>query len=447
MKHRWPLSMPFGIAAALFLLFPVMAFSQTAVKVHINGLKQELEKNWLKVPKSSNCTVFWEASGAQSDILNKDTFGRIDGYRVKCLVENIEQQSVTAQKDKNFVTFNGLELGKRYSFVVDAVNSGEVVAASDTARLLTGRVYSADGNGGSGKPWYYLYFPLSGRIPMALIGRGYVFDTSTKAGKIAFHLIWNAFLAGMIIWVFFCWRFLRMNRVFPLRKKLFLFGKSYQGTYKYVSQDFKEIITKWHRLVNLANTHVREGIKNGTHSRIEDIEMDNIKFWRESGSNSIRQLLRRIADPSLHLTDYPAVRIIKAGLETHELGGFRWGEVSREVDRVIENRASSEIEQLKRSSLIDWLWNLGTLAPLIGLFGTATGISHAFAMLTMVHADISQSELVRRLAGGIFEALWTTILGLFVGIMLMLLFYYYQNKLNWLYAKWENIYVNISESM
>ena len=144
---------------------------------------------------------------------------------------------------------------------------------------------------------------------------------------------------------------------------------------------------------------------------------------------------------------FPTVKIIQAGLENHELGGFRWLEVSKEVDRAIENRASSELEQLRRKSLIDWLWNLGTLSPLIGLFGTATGISHAFAQLTMLRSDITQTALVRRLAGGIFEALWTTIEGLFVGIFLMLLYYYYQNKLNWIYSKWEDIYVHVAEKL
>ena len=159
----------------------------------------------------------------------------------------------------------------------------------------------------------------------------------------------------------------------------------------------------------------------------------------------IRNLLNRTMHPQLNQN--PAVRIIRAGLENHELGGFRWLEVSKEVDRAIENRASSEQQKLRRSSLMDWLWNLGTLAPLVGLFGTATGISHAFGMLTMLDTDITQTALVKRLAGGIFEALWTTIEGLFVGIFMMLLYYYYQNKLNWIYSKWEEIYVYVAEKL
>ena len=129
------------------------------------------------------------------------------------------------------------------------------------------------------------------------------------------------------------------------------------------------------------------------------------------------------------------------------MGGFRWLEVSQEVDRAIENRASSELEHLRRKCHLDWLWNLGTLAPLVGLFGTATGISFILATLTMIHTRITQNDLINRLANGIFEALWTTIFGLFVGIILMICYYYYQNKLNWIYSKWEEIYVQVTEKL
>jgi biopolymer transport protein ExbB/TolQ len=87
------------------------------------------------------------------------------------------------------------------------------------------------------------------------------------------------------------------------------------------------------------------------------------------------------------------------------------------------------------------------MSPLVGLFGTATGISNAFVTLTMLKTDITQTALVKRLAGGIFEALWTTIEGLLAGIILMMLYYYYQNKLNWIYSKWEEIYVQVSERL
>jgi len=444
MKKRWSLVIPAVMVtlAAGLLLAPPAAFSQ--VTIHINGLRQDLQKNWLQVPQNSACTVYWESSPADKES-NVQISDLIEEYRVRCLAGETEKQSKTVSPAKNFIQFPGLDLGQQYAFVVDGLKGGLVVATSDTAKLVTGRVYSAQNNGDL-VPWYYKYVPLSGRIPMALIGRGDVFDSATNAGKIAFHMIWWALLGGGIIW-YLCLRVLNLRRIFPMSKRRLLLFKSWEGSCKYISKNFIEIEVKWRRLNELVSSHVREGIRNGAHATIEDIEMENIKFWRVNGHNVVRDLLRRIKNPKLNLTDYPVVRVIKAGLENHELGGFRWGEVSQEVDRAIENRAATEIELLRRRSFMDWLWNLGTLAPLIGLFGTATGISHAFAMLTMMHQDITQSELVRRLAGGIFEALWTTIFGLIVGIALMLLYYYYQNKLNWIYAKWEDIYVNISEKM
>ena len=36
---------------------------------------------------------------------------------------------------------------------------------------------------------------------------------------------------------------------------------------------------------------------------------------------------------------------------------------------------------------------------------------------------------------------------LIVGICFMLLYYYYQTKLNWIYSKWEDMYVYISEKL
>ena len=122
-------------------------------------------------------------------------------------------------------------------------------------------------------------------------------------------------------------------------------------------------------------------------------------------------------------------------------------EVDKEVDRAIENRATTEIEKLKRKSFMDWLWNFGTLSPLIGLFGTATGISHAFSTMRDLPLNSDQVAMTRDLAGGIFEALWTTIFGLVVAIVLMLLYYFYQKKLTRIFSKWEEIYLKISEPL
>ena len=173
--------------------------------------------------------------------------------------------------------------------------------------------------------------------------------------------------------------------------------------------------------------------------------MKNIEFWHHVGARKIKELKNRIKVEGFD--ESPSGKIILAGLENHEHGGFRWMEVSKEVDRAIDSRTSLEIEKLRRKSFLDWLWNFGTLAPLIGLFGTATGISHAFSTMKDQPLNSDQVAIARDLAGGIFEALWTTIFGLVVAILLMLFYYFYQNKLNRIFSKWEEIYLKISEPL
>ncbi len=147
------------------------------------------------------------------------------------------------------------------------------------------------------------------------------------------------------------------------------------------------------------------------------------------------------------MNNYPTVKILSGGLENHLINGFRWQTVSEEVDRAMENRAGAEIESIKRKSLLDWFWNLGALSPLLGLFGTVTGITEAFRRIKDLKEGTSHLELVSKLSGGIFEALWTTVLGLVVGILLMILYYYYKNKLDWIYGKWQSIYVHVTEKL
>lgn len=147
------------------------------------------------------------------------------------------------------------------------------------------------------------------------------------------------------------------------------------------------------------------------------------------------------------MLEYPTAQILAAGLQNHITNGSHWQHVSEEVDRAIENRANSEIELLKEKSGIEWLWNLGALSPLIGLFGTVTGITRVFGEIHGMEKTTTQLELVEKLSGGIFEALWTTIYGLMAGIVLMMIFYYFKNMLDWIANKWQDIAVSVTEKL
>ncbi len=159
-------------------------------------------------------------------------------------------------------------------------------------------------------------------------------------------------------------------------------------------------------------------------------------------------LLRKgIFDRQKGLRPFPTSRIIHAGLEIHRTNGHRWLKPTEEVKHAFEDRASNEIEVLKQKSKIELFWNYGTLAPLVGLFGTVTGITYAFQQLSRTAASPDFTNAIQHLSSGIFEALWTTIFGLANGIIAVVIYYYYKNKLDWIYSKWEEIYVSITEKL
>ncbi len=158
-------------------------------------------------------------------------------------------------------------------------------------------------------------------------------------------------------------------------------------------------------------------------------------------------LRKGVFDMRKGLKPFPTSKIIKTGLEIHRMNGYRWLKPSEEVKHAFENRASIEIENLRRKSRIEWFWNYAALAPLVGLFGTVTGITYAFQQLSQSDVAPNFVSTIEHLSNGIFEALWTTIFGLANGIVFLLVYYYFKHKLDWIYAKWEDIYTNITEKL
>jgi biopolymer transport protein ExbB len=82
------------------------------------------------------------------------------------------------------------------------------------------------------------------------------------------------------------------------------------------------------------------------------------------------------------------------------------------------------------------------ISPLLGLLGTVTGMIKAFEMISI--GGSGHAEVV---ASGISEALITTAGGLFVGIPLLLLFFFFQNKIDAILIDLEEFSLEIVEKL
>lgn len=154
---------------------------------------------------------------------------------------------------------------------------------------------------------------------------------------------------------------------------------------------------------------------------------------------------RSLREIGKNLTRYPAAKILIAGLENHLNNIFDWEKASSEVDRAIENRLSLEMENIKEKSSLELLWVISAISPLVGLFGTVTGITNVFR--TFSTANTIQDQMMTELTKGIYEALWTTIFGLFVAILMMLIYYLYKTRMEYLQNKMMALVIHITEKL
>ena len=82
-----------------------------------------------------------------------------------------------------------------------------------------------------------------------------------------------------------------------------------------------------------------------------------------------------------------------------------------------------EEEAIKLHAKISWLSLIGNIAPLLGLLGTVSGMLKSFGIIEKT-TNPNPSDL----AGGIKEALVTTMLGLVVAVPVMVGFFFFRNR-------------------
>jgi biopolymer transport protein ExbB len=110
----------------------------------------------------------------------------------------------------------------------------------------------------------------------------------------------------------------------------------------------------------------------------------------------------------------PLPNLIRIGLESDTLD-------KRELRELIEDQGRQEIRKLEK-----WLGVLETIAvsgPLLGLLGTVLGMIKVFKVIQ--EQGIGQASA---LAGGISQALVTTVAGLIIGIIALIFYNYFTHK-------------------
>jgi biopolymer transport protein ExbB len=121
--------------------------------------------------------------------------------------------------------------------------------------------------------------------------------------------------------------------------------------------------------------------------------------------------------------------------EAQEVADNNGGYVSNLVGAALRQRAAGYEEMIgslelaaaeetfKLQSKISYLSLLGNVAPLLGLLGTVTGMISSFQVIESLKAPTPKD-----LAGGVYESLVNTTMGLFVAIVFLVLYFIFKNK-------------------
>jgi len=152
-------------------------------------------------------------------------------------------------------------------------------------------------------------------------------------------------------------------------------------------------------------------------SKESDSFMDRIKdYILGSRIDSAKNLCKK--------TDTPYARMIEKGIN-------RLGRPMNDIQVAIENVGVIEVAKLEKG--FTWVATTAAIAPMLGFFGTVTGMVRAFFDM----ANAGSSVDITLLSGGIYEALVTTVAGLAAGIPALFAYNYLVARVDGVIAKME----------
>lgn len=111
-----------------------------------------------------------------------------------------------------------------------------------------------------------------------------------------------------------------------------------------------------------------------------------------------------------------------------------WDHEAGDVEKAMGDTASLRVRKLRRS--IRWLRLIGSVAPLLGLLGTVMGMIKSFQTVALSSQSINKAEL---LAEGIYQAMVTTAAGLSIAIPTLIIYYYFNNRIDKICEEWEEM--------
>jgi biopolymer transport protein ExbB len=148
--------------------------------------------------------------------------------------------------------------------------------------------------------------------------------------------------------------------------------------------------------------------------------LERLAFWHSLRKHEVdRRVLALAADGDFQQAlevagsaRHPVARVLHAGLRAREVG----------PGTAMQAAAQAEMRTLRRNLPV--LDTIITLAPLLGLLGTITGMISAFGIVS--EAGLGQPHAI---TGGIAEALIATATGLLVAIVTLIPYNYFRARM------------------
>jgi len=150
-------------------------------------------------------------------------------------------------------------------------------------------------------------------------------------------------------------------------------------------------------------------LKKFKKSKITDQIIEHLR------KNKIKEVINLCEDNPYYLTN-----IIKAGI-------YRYGQSKDSVREAMENASLYEIPKLEKN--LNFLSTLAHVSPLLGLLGTVVGLVKSFYVIEQKAGSVGMVN-PSDIAGGIWEALLTTVAGLCVAIISYIAYNYFVHKVN-----------------